>query len=285
MRRSNSLTGTPRNRSNNQSKQTDMFDTNTERQAKRLSRQQKKLEKTTGISNITDIKNPYAQRVIKLQDVKQIQPLTDTQSDFFRSWDNQDADGYVLYGSAGTGKTFIAMYHALVEILSPESIYEKIIIVRSSVQSRDMGHLPGSIEEKMEAFEAPYDGILYDLTQKKGAYAKLKDMGKIEFCSTAFLRGTTFSNCIVIVDENQDMSWMELATVTTRLGRDAKIIFCGDSKQNDLHYKKTDTSGFDQFIEVSRKMPEFRNFRFTTDDIVRSDFVRSFLIVCESLGF
>jgi len=286
MGRSNALAGTARNRTNAraQSRQPELFNLDVERQAKRLSRQQKKLEKTTGLSNITDLNNPFTQRVIKLQDIGRIEPLTDTQFNFFQSWENQDADGYVLYGSAGTGKTFIALYHALLAVLEPDSLYEKIIIVRSSVQTRDQGFLPGSLEEKMAPFEAPYDGILYDLTNKKGAYDKLKDMGKIEFCSTSFLRGSTFHDCIVIVDEMQNGTFGECHTIVTRMGKNSKLIVCGDGAQNDLTKSKHDVSGFREFVEVSRKMPEFRNFRFTSDDICRSEFVKSWIITCEKLG-
>ena len=106
MGRSNPLTSVSRKRvaSRTNGRQTELFDSETERQAKRISRQQKKLEKTTGISNIVALKDPYGQRVIKLQDIERIAPLTDTQNDFFQSWANNDAEGYALYGSAGTGK-------------------------------------------------------------------------------------------------------------------------------------------------------------------------------------
>ena len=279
MGRSNSLTRTNRRRSNNE-----IFDLETERQARRLSRQQKKLEKNTGISNITDLNNPFNQKVIKQQDIKQIKPATDTQYDFFESWKDQAADGYVLYGSAGTGKTFIALYHAVKEVLDPESSYNKIIIIRSTVQSRDMGFLPGNEDEKMAVFERPYADILADLTGKSGAYEKLKDMGKIEFQSTSFLRGATFNDCIIIVDEAQNTNFSEISTVMTRVGKNSKIIVCGDGLQNDLTKTKHDVSGFREFIEVSRKMQDFRNFRFTSSDIVRSGFVKNWIITCEQLG-
>ena len=268
-------------------KQKEVFlDIETQRQAKRLSRQQKRLEKETGIANVIDI-NPQTtrQKVVRYQDIKEIQPLTDTQSDFFAAWEDNAADGYVLFGSAGTGKTFLALYHAILDVLNPEiPECSKLVIVRSSVQSRDVGFLPGDRQEKMEAFEAPYHSILSDHTGKKDAYEKLKDMGKIEFASTSFLRGSTFNDCVIVFDECQNASWQEICTVATRLGKNAKIIFCGDGAQDDLHYKKNDTSGFREFLDVSRKMPEFRNFRFTSDDIVRSGFVKSWIMTCEKLG-
>lgn len=263
-----------------------------QRQSKRLSRQQKRLEKEIALSNVYDLSGQQAstsasarQKVIHYQDIKELEPLTDTQKDFFESYDDESIDAFVLFGSAGTGKTFIACYKAILDVLDPENeIYDKIIIIRSAVQGRDMGFLPGTTEEKMQAFEAPYESIFADLTGKKYAYEKLKDMGKIEFMSSSFIRGITFHNAIVIVDEIQNFNFQELSTICTRIGMDSRLILCGDGKQDDLIYRKNDKSGFQQLLEVSRKMPEFRNFRFTSDDIVRSGFVKSFIMACEKLG-
>lgn len=268
-------------------RQQDLFDVETQRQAKRLSRQQKRLEKTTGLTNVIDINTPNTsrQKVVRLEDIKEITPLTDTQRDFFEAYETSGADGYVLYGSAGTGKTMIAIYNAILDVLDQNiKTAHKLIIVRSSVQSREQGHLPGDENEKMAAFEAPYVGIFASLTGKKDSYEKLKDMGKVEFVSTSFLRGDTFDNAIVLFDEVQNASWEEISTVVSRLGKNSRLICCGDGKQDDLHFKKNDQSGFRDFIEVTLKMPEFRNFRFTPDDIVRSAFVKSWLITCEKLG-
>jgi predicted ribonuclease YlaK len=253
-----------------------------ERQSKRINRQQRRLEKDIGVSAL-QIQAPR-QRVIRYEDVCELEPMTDTQRDFFDAYEDDAATGYVLYGSAGTGKSFIALYQALVDVMSPETPYDKIIIVRSSVQSRDLGYLPGDAAIKMEAYESPYHGIFSDLTGKKDAYEKLKDMGKIEFISSSFCRGVTMSNAIVVVEECQNFSFHEISTIATRIGKNAKIIFTGDGAQNDLTHSKHDVSGFREFISVSSRMVEFRNFRFTTDDIVRSGFVKSWIVTCENLG-
>lgn len=252
-----------------------------ERQSKRINRQQRRLEKDIGVS-ASPIQATRS-RTIKLENIKVLEPLTDTQRDFFDSYADDDATAYVLYGSAGTGKTFLALYHALLDVFTPESPYDRVIIVRSIVQSRDIGFLPG-LEEKLEPYESPYHGICADLIGKKDAYEKLKDMGKIEFISSSFCRGITMDNAIVVVEEAQNYNFSELSTILTRLGKNSKLIVTGDGAQNDLTKNKNDVSGFRDFIAVSSRMAEFRSFRFTSDDIVRSGFVKSWIITCEKLG-
>lgn len=257
-----------------------------ERQAKRINRQQKHIDREMvsdmygqSSTQLTGAKG----RGITLKNLKTIKPLTDMQSNFFDAYED-GGEAFVLYGSAGTGKSTIALGLSLPELLDTESNYEKIIIIRSTVQTRNQGFLKGSIEEKLEPFTAPYYGIFEFLTGRKDAYEKLVDAGKVEFVSSSLLRGCTFDSAIVVVDECQSMTWHELSTITTRVGKGTKIIFCGDYAQNDLIVSKNDVSGFKEFIEVTSRMDEFGLFKFTTDDIVRSNFVKQFLIQCEKLG-
>jgi phosphate starvation-inducible PhoH-like protein len=191
---------------------------------------------------------------------------------------------YLLHGSAGTGKSYMAIYFALKAVLEPDSIYKKIIIVRSTVQARQQGFLPGDIDEKMAPFEHPYVDICAELTNNKAAYEKLKETGKIEFMSTSFMRGETLRDAIVVFDETQNTTFQELSTVITRIGTGTKLFVLGDTKQDDLVQNKNDVSGFRDFINVTRLMEDFRSFKFTSDDIVRSPFVKSFIVACERLG-
>jgi len=213
----------------------------------------------------------------KLSDLKIFEPLTENQRLFFQAYDK----GHyfvMLTGSAGTGKSFIAMYKALHEVLEKEKSFNKIVIVRSAVQSRDMGFTPGSVEEKMSLYEQPYMQICSQFFGRRNAYEELKEQRKIEFISTSFIRGMSFDDAIIIVDECQNLNWEELSTIMTRVGYRSKIIFCGDYRQTDLYRKNSDKSGLVKFHNIAKTMNAFTNIEFTTDDIVRSSLVKDFLV-------
>lgn len=256
-----------------------------DRQAKRLARQSKALNRAadTEMYQQVSMTGTRDNRAIRLANLMKLEPLTDTQEDFCNAYED-GIEALVMFGSAGTGKSFLALYYALQDVLTPLSPYKKIIIIRSSVQGRDQGHLPGDADEKMEQFEKPYISICADLLGRKDAYEKLKDMGLIQFESTSFLRGTTMKDCIIIADEIQNENFGTISTIMTRRGENSKLIVMGDGLQNDLVTSKHDLSGFRDFIAVSRTMSEFRHFRFTSDDIVRSGFVKSWIIALEKAG-
>lgn len=210
-----------------------------------------------------------------------VQPLTENQRKAFESW--KDNDHLFLHGIAGTGKTFLALFFAL-KTLATEIKYKKIYIVRSVVPSRDMGFLPGTPKEKAAVYEAPYFDICAKLYGNKNAYEMLKAQGLIEFVSTSFLRGTTFDNCIVIVDEIQNLNDQESHTVMTRVGENCRIIFCGDIKQDDLtSERRKEFSAIRKFIKIIRNMIDFSFVEFEVDDIVRSRIVKSYIIERDKL--
>lgn len=193
--------------------------------------------------------------------------------------------GYNLFleGCPGTGKSFIALAMALKE-LEKNSQLERVIIVRSTVSSRDMGFLPGNVKEKSKAFENPYVSICEEIYGKSNAYESLTKKTQIEFCTTSFLRGTTFRNCVVILDEAQNASYMELKTVMTRIGDNCRLIVCGDSLQDDLTNERyKEVSGFEKLKRVLDKINSVKRIEFTVDDIVRSGFVRDFIIAENNL--
>ena len=151
-----------------------------------------------------------------------LEPLTEAQGYVFDSW--KDGFNLVLSGSAGTGKTFISIYLALLDVLNKELPQNKLVIVRSAVPTRDMGFLPGTLEEKEDAYKSPYNAILSDLFEDKDAWRKLETTKNIEFLTTSFIRGVTLNDCIVLIDESQNLNYHELCSVITRLGNNTRII-------------------------------------------------------------
>lgn len=212
--------------------------------------------------------------------MKYVQPITENQAKFVEYYESGKNCG--LIGSAGTGKTYTAVAMALKDIMTKER-YDKLIVIRSAVQSRDQGFMPGTEKEKMAYFERPYIDIVNDLFECPHAYGTLKSSGRIEFMSSSFLRGLTFDNAVIIVDECQSMGYAELSTIMQRIGHNSRIVFCGDTKQNDLIKSKYDTTGLPKMLQVFSRMPSFATVKFTVDDVVRSGVCKEFILAEEEL--
>lgn len=243
----------------------------------RVTKKQKRMQRQQG-DDITT--NDQRQQFTMKDDVN---PMTDNQRVAFDFWD----DGYnlMLHGIAGTGKTFLGLYFALKEVVKPNSQYKKVYIVRSTVSTRDQGFLPGSLKEKAKVFESPYVPICTKLFGRGDAYEILKGKGYVEFITTSYLRGETFDDCILLVDEVQNMGDGELHTVMTRVGENCRIIFCGDVKQDDLtSERKKELSGLRDFMKILHRMKEFEFIDFQVEDIVRSKLVKSYIIERDRLG-
>ena len=221
---------------------------------------------------------------IKLDHLKTFDALTENQQLFF---DMYKGGAYFmgLFGSPGVGKTFLALYKAIEEVLDKSNSFKQVVIVRSIVQLRDVGYLPGSLEEKQEIYELPYKEISQTLFGRADAWDRLKEQGHVRFISTTAIRGISIDDAIIIVDENQNLNWSEVNTIITRVGHRSKIIFCGDFKQTDLIKNKHDQTAFHQFREVAKNMPSFQEIYFTSDDIVRSSLVKNWIVACEKLGY
>lgn len=216
-----------------------------------------------------------------------ISPLTPAQEKFFAEYES--GKNIFAYGCAGTGKSFLALYLALKDVFDEYSPYEKIYIVRSLVPSREIGFLPGTHEDKAELYEIPYKNMvrnMFDLqTDREYAtlYDDLKAQETISFWSTSFIRGTTLDNCIIIVDESQNLNFHELDSIITRVGQDSKIIFAGDAMQSDL-IKDKERNGILTFQQILDNMDEFSLVEFNVEDIVRSGLVKSYLLSKIALG-
>ena len=224
---------------------------------------------------------------INREQLTDIQPLTDNQKLVFDAYENNK--NLFLYGCAGTGKTFIAMYLALKEILSNKTAYEKLYVVRSLVPTREIGFLPGDHEDKAHLYQIPYQNMVKYMFKMPDdpafemLYDNLKAQETISFWSTSFLRGTTLDNAIVLVDECQNLNFHELDSIMTRVGNDSKIIFAGDIAQTDL-VKTNEKNGILDFMKILEIMDEFANIEFDVNDIVRSGLIRNYIITKLQIG-
>lgn len=208
-----------------------------------------------------------------------IQPKTIGQNKMMEEY--QDGMNVIGYGSAGSGKSYIACYLALKDLFEKEK--GKIIIVRSAVPTRDQGYLPGSLEEKQAVYQLPYINIVNELCQNGAAWEILTKKGQIQFMTTSYIRGITLDDAVVIVDEIQNADAKEIESVLTRVGLNTQVIICGDTRQNDLD-RKRQKSGFQWLLSVAERMEEwFALIEFRPDDIVRSGFVRDFIIAVEEM--
>ena len=216
-----------------------------------------------------------------------IKHITDNQKIVFDTWKKGKCQ--FLFGAAGTGKTFISLYLALKDVMDLKKPFNKVVLVRSLIPTREIGFLPGDEEDKAALYQVPYMNMVQFMFQMPNEqqfntlYDRLKGQGSLYFLSTSFLRGLTFDNTIIIVDECQNLNFHELDTIITRVGQDSKIVFCGDFDQTDL-VKQNERNGLHDFLRILEEMEEFNCLEFTIGDIVRSGFVRSYIINKMKLG-
>jgi|TARA_B100000902_G_scaffold206120_1_gene196465 phosphate starvation-inducible PhoH-like protein len=216
-----------------------------------------------------------------------VQPITANQKIAFKAY--EDNKNLFLYGAAGTGKTFITLYMALKQVLNPLTPYNKVVLVRSLVSTREIGFLPGDHEDKSALYQIPYKNMvkyMFELptdNEFEMLWGNLKAQESVTFWSTSFIRGTTLDNSIVIIDESQNLNFHELDSIITRVGEDTKIMFCGDVAQTDL-IKTNEKNGILDFQKIITRMPEFEQVEFGVDDIVRSGLVKSYITSKIELG-
>ena len=227
------------------------------------------------------------QKDITYNQLSTIKPITDSQKQVFETY--KAGLNQFLFGCAGTGKTFVSLYLALQDVLKNETPYDKVIMVRSLIPTREIGFLPGDEEDKAALYQVPYSNMMQFMFEQPNEqafsmlYDRLKAQGSFYFLSTSFLRGLTFDNSIIIVDECQNLNFHELDTIITRVGQDSKIMFCGDFGQTDLT-KMNERNGLMNFLQILQEMEEFNCTEFDIGDIVRSGFVRNYLINKTKLG-
>ena len=246
----------------------------------------KKAEQPIGVG--LTAKQMKRKKPINTDLMRDIEPLTPNQQLLFNSYDT--GKNIVAYGCAGTGKTFITLYKALKDVLDEKTPYEKVYVVRSLVATREIGFLPGDHEDKSWLYQLPYKAMVkYMFEMRTDAdfqmlYANLKAQDTIDFWSTSFIRGTTFDNAIIIVDEFQNLNYHELDSIMTRVGQDSKIMFCGDATQTDL-IKENERNGIVDFMRILRLMVNSVDIiEFGVEDIVRSGLCKEYILAKLELG-
>jgi phosphate starvation-inducible PhoH-like protein len=166
----------------------------------------------------------------------------------------------VLTGKAGSGKTLLATQIALEYLFYRE--VERIIITRPTVSNEDIGFLPGDIKEKMNPWVAPIHANMYMLYGKP-KIEKLINENIIEIAPISFLRGRTFVNACVIVDEAQNVTKSQMEMILSRLGTNSKMLICGDVTQTDLKNKKD--SGFPYLFNMVNSVPGLGVYELKTN--------------------
>jgi predicted ribonuclease YlaK len=248
-----------------------------------------KSRKKTGsiVPSGMSLKQMKRKKPINADLMTDIDPLTENQKIYFEEY--AKGKNMFAYGCAGTGKTFVALYLALKDVLNEHTPYEKVYIVRSLVATREIGFLPGDHEDKSSLYQIPYKNMVKYMFEMPNddefdkLYYSLKAQETISFWSTSFIRGTTLDNCIILIDEMQNLNFHELDSIITRVGQDSKIIFSGDIRQSDL-IKTHERNGIIDFMRIIETMDEFSTIEFGIEDIVRSGLVRSYLISKTNLG-
>jgi phosphate starvation-inducible protein PhoH len=231
--------------------------------------------------NANHIKEQKRQSFEKSLVLENVRPKTENQKKIFSQYFQKKH--IFIHGLPGTGKTYISLYLALKDLLSDSNI-EKVLIIRSAVSARELGFMPGSAKDKMRAYEEPYYEICSKLFDRDDAYTQLKMRKMIDFTPTSFLRGVTWDNHVVIVDEVQNLNDHEISTVITRMGQGSRIIFCGDFRQSDFVTKGLEESGITNLFKIIRLMPSFTHVEMGINDVVRSGIVREYLEARMELG-
>lgn len=209
---------------------------------------------------------------------KTFQPRTAMQGKLIQAL--SDYDVIFSYGPAGTGKTFLSVCYAVNALLNKEAA--KLILTRPVVEAGEsLGFLPGDYTQKINPYLTPlFDAINRILTPE--IYAKLNAKNMIEVAPLAYMRGRTFENCIVILDEAQNATCRQMKMFLTRLGENAKLIINGDVTQIDLPHKVK--SGMVEALEVLQDVPEIGIVEFKEGDVVRHPVVKKIINAYKRYG-
>ena len=194
--------------------------------------------------------------------VKSVKPRTIRQKEYLEAIDNKSL--VIGVGSPGSGKTYLAVAKAV-------EYKMKIVLVRPAITSEKLGYLPGTLEEKMDPFLRPLFDCLDEHYSSKMVYQMI-DEAYIEIATLAYMKGRTFSNCFIILDEAQNATKEQLKMFLTRFGNNIKCVITGDPKQSDIQ-----DNGLSWVVIKLEKCPMVEIIKFDNTDVIRSELVKELL--------
>lgn len=200
---------------------------------------------------------------------KEVKPLNFIQSEYLDAIRSSD----IIFGigSAGTGKTYVAASYAAGELYSRR--INKIILTRPNVETgRGLGFLPGELDEKYAPYLQPFDQV-FTRTLGSGFYEYSLKAKNIDPKPLGFMRGASFENCIILVDEAQNLTKVEFKMLLSRIGKNCKVILSGDPKQTDIP-----NSGLMDAVKRLQSIPGVEVVTFRDSDIVRSEMCKQVIL-------
>jgi len=215
-------------------------------------------------------KEPVKATFHSAQGFKEVHPLNFIQGEYLRAIESNDI--IFATGSAGTGKTYVAASYAASQIFNRK--VEKVIISRPNVEAgNSLGFLPGTLDEKFAPYLAPFENVFVKALGRGFYDYCLKDK-TIEAIPIGYMRGRSFENCVVLIDEAQNISPKDMLLILSRIGRNCKMIFSGDTSQSDISGK----SGLADAIEKLRYVEGVETVHFRVEDIVRSRLCKDIIL-------
>jgi len=218
---------------------------------------------------------------IKLEDIPiKIKCLTSKQKELKQLIESKDF--IICSGPAGTGKTFFSLLMAL-HLLKTEPKYKKIILIKSLqvVKGEEVGFLKGELDTKLAPYHYSYTGNLDKIFGSKFITKSLMESGIIEILPIAYSRGVTLDSSIILIDETQNITMDIFKTISTRIGKDSKMIFLGDREQSDLTNKKN--SCLDKILQSFKETDFVGTLEFAEEDCVRNGLIPKLLKIINEI--
>jgi phosphate starvation-inducible PhoH-like protein len=231
------------------------------------------------------LEKPRGKRATKFKGAEQegtyrtveLKPLNDNQKLYLKAL--EAADQMIVCGFSGTGKTYMAATYAANMYANRE--IEKIILTRPNVSvGKDLGYFPGTLEEKFSPWAAPVLDVLQEQLGRGVVETAVKN-GNIQMAPLSTMRGRSFHDAFIILDEGQNTTVAEMKMFLTRIGKGCKVVINGDIRQSDINGQ----SGLSKILHLAKKYQlPVPVIEFGVDDIVRSDICKQWILAWESEG-